>query len=78
MHLPFYQGDEGLGGEIYGCGLGLAQVSRIVHGVGGRVCFSNRSDGLGLRVQLRFPISDAKYSKKVSNADILAANTSSK
>jgi signal transduction histidine kinase len=35
LHVPFYQAEETLTGEVSGNGLGLAQVSRIVAGAGG-------------------------------------------
>lgn len=56
LHLPFYQAEDRLTGELQGEGLGLAQVARVVWEHGGSLRFSNRTDGPGLCVTMRVPL----------------------
>jgi nitrogen fixation/metabolism regulation signal transduction histidine kinase len=72
LSMPFYQGGAGISGEVDGLGLGLAQVSRIVMGVGGRIRFSNRADAPGLCVSIFLPTTVRSDSKNRAIADILA------
>jgi len=74
LHVPFYQSEELLTGEMQGHGLGLAQVARIIYSVGGRVSFYNRMDGPGLRVHLRLMATSPEGTKKVPIASIFANN----
>jgi two-component system, cell cycle response regulator len=74
LHVPFYQAGIGLAGEVQGHGIGLAQISRIIMSVGGRIRFTNRDDGSGICTTIFLPASLTKDSKKSANADILASS----
>jgi signal transduction histidine kinase len=78
LHVPFYQSEELLTGEMDGHGLGLAQVARIMYSAGGRVAFYNRVDGPGLRVHLRLLATSLDGAKKVPIARIFADNTNAR
>jgi nitrogen-specific signal transduction histidine kinase len=71
LSMPFFQGGPGLACEVVGLGLGLAQVSRIIMGAGGRIRFSNRAEGLGLCVSIFLPTTMRSDSKNRASADIL-------
>ena len=56
---PYYQGEKQFTGEVSGMGLGLSTVAALIWQVGGALAISNRSDGPGVVVEIRLPLSAA-------------------
>jgi signal transduction histidine kinase len=54
VFVPFYRGDASRSRHTGGAGLGLSIAQAIVHGHGGTITLSNRSEG-GLRVKVLLP-----------------------
>lgn len=53
---PYFQAEKGFSGEMDGWGLGLPTVASLVWGVGGSCRLGNRSDHVGVEVELILPI----------------------
>jgi len=64
---PYYQAERNFTGQVEGMGLGLAQVARIILAVGGSYQMRNRSDRLGICVELRIPFAHDEDFKATSN-----------
>lgn len=56
LWTPYYQGEKYFTGETKGMGLGLATVAGLVWNVGGTCRIQNRNDGVGIQVELFFPV----------------------
>ncbi len=52
---PYFQAEKGFSGEMEGWGLGLSTVASLVWGVGGSCRLGNRSDHVGVEVELILP-----------------------
>jgi len=66
---PYFQVENKFTGETQGMGLGLAMVSAIVLGVGGKRSLSNRADGLGVEVEICLPVADPTASGILEHAE---------
>ncbi len=53
--LPYFQGEKDFTGEIPGLGLGFPMVATLVWKAGGAINLRNRSDGIGIVVDLKIP-----------------------
>lgn len=53
--IPYYQGEKLFTGEVHGMGLGLTTVATLVWGIGGTCHLGNRSDRVGVVVELVIP-----------------------
>jgi len=55
--LPYFQGEKAFTGELPGMGLGFPLMATLVWGAGGSLRFNNRTDGPGVKITMRLPIS---------------------
>lgn len=53
---PYYQNEKNFTGEIQGMGLGLSRVAAIVWSAGGHCSLSNRSNKLGVKIEISLPL----------------------
>lgn len=53
---PYYQSEKSFTGEVKGMGLGLAMVSGLIWSSGGECYFKNRTDQIGIAVELILPL----------------------
>jgi CheY-like chemotaxis protein len=56
----YYQYEKNFSGEVEGMGLGLPMVARLIWASGGDCQLYNREDQLGMRVELRLPLTTSK------------------
>ncbi len=57
---PYYQSEKEFTGETVGMGLGLPMIASLVWGVGGQYRLSNRTDAVGVVVELILPLADSE------------------